>query len=90
MKTFITKCGRVLLDKTISNIDVLSEMSHLCLFTSSVPFFMLPSRLVRSCSHGGNYHGDGDVDGADGDNGADGADGDNMVKKTVIFFVIAV
>ena len=23
---------------------------HLCLFTSSVPFFMFPSRLVRSCS----------------------------------------
>ena len=23
---------------------------HLCLFTSSVPFFMFPSRFVRSCS----------------------------------------
>ena len=38
-------------------------MSHLCLFTSSVPFFMLPSRFVRSCSHDG----DGELDDDDDD-----------------------
>ena len=66
-------------------------MLHLCLFTSSVPFFMLPSRFVRSCSHDGAHDGDdGDgLDGEDGDDGdVDGGDDDenaNHLNKKLLY-----
>ena len=54
---------------------VWTEMSHLCLFTSSVPFFMLPSRFVRSCSH-------------DGDGELDDDDDSNHLNKKLLYEIL--